>query len=174
MPSYSKPCLQLGGTAQDDLGGGCNPLNPPPRSAPAPPDPPLVFCSMSSSYIHWECHCSCTINFVAYYKQWTYKKLARSHSLNNSSNGITIGIETVPSGEQLQEEQLNVTALETSTSQNPSHYVGEAPPVYCETSEQSESEADHVEHAICCLAAQLHDEDNKLPLMYTHQNDHII
>ena len=45
----------------------------------------------------------------------------------------TIGIETAPSGEQLQEEQLNVTALdESSTSQNPSHYVGKAPTVYCE------------------------------------------
>ena len=33
MPSYSEPCLQLGGTAQDDL-GGLQPPEPPPRSAP--------------------------------------------------------------------------------------------------------------------------------------------
>ena len=82
--------------------------------------------------------------FVAYYKQWTYKKLAQTHSLNNSSTGITpqtVGIETAPSGEQVQEEQLNVTALdETSTSLD---HVGEAPPVYCENSEHSHCEADH-------------------------------
>ena len=32
MLSYSKPCMQLGGAAQNDFGGGgggCNPLNPP-------------------------------------------------------------------------------------------------------------------------------------------------
>ena len=34
MPSYSKPCMQLGGAAQDDLGG----LQPP---KPPPLDPPL-------------------------------------------------------------------------------------------------------------------------------------
>ena len=37
MPSYSEPCLQLGGTAQDNLGGGGLQLSdpPPPRSAHA-------------------------------------------------------------------------------------------------------------------------------------------
>ena len=36
MPSYSKPCMQLGGAAQDDL-GGLQPPKAPPRSAPDNP-----------------------------------------------------------------------------------------------------------------------------------------
>ena len=44
MPSYSKPCMQLGGAAQDDLGG----LQP-----PKPPlDPPLDYVTLCCPRVH--------------------------------------------------------------------------------------------------------------------------
>ena len=79
---------------------------------------------------------------VFYYKQWTYKKLARTRSLSSSSSDIsppTAGGETAARSGREEEEHLAVTSLDETVCPSLGPTVGEAPPAYCETAEQSDT-----------------------------------
>ena len=72
MPSYSEPCLQLVGAAQDDFGGrgGCNPLNPPP---PPPPPPDLPLPRSTAVYCVQEFHYPCTSSICGcFHSSWLH------------------------------------------------------------------------------------------------------